>query len=807
MSDPPAAPPGPGPADQTGARFGRRPASPSRQPSAAGAEPPRPGRRGPGGPSRPRRGAPRWLAVVAVTGLVLLGVAGLGFAWFAQTCLQGIPEIPSQQALWAIRRSPGMTFLDHSGGVIATRGAKYGQAVTLKVLPAYVPRAFLAAEDRRFYQHGAVDLRAIARAARRDLQEHRAAEGASTLTQQLARTLFLKQEHTLRRKVQEAVLASRLEDMLGKDQVLELYLNRTFFGAGAYGLDAASETYFGHPASQLSLTEAALLAAVPNAPSRLALTNDMAGAMVRARKILGVMRDEGWITPAQYAEALSTPPSLAPPRAGEGDYSYILDQAASEASALAQGQSPDLVVRLTIDPKLQAAGLEAVRYGVQTLGRGRRVSQGALVALAPDGAIRAMVGGLDHEKSAFNRVTQARRQPGSSFKAFVYAAAVEHGVGPNDIRQDSPIAIKGWTPENYGGHFSGAVPVRVALARSINTISVRLAQEVGPEAVGELARRFGVTSIPPHPGLSIALGAYEVTLMQMAGGYQVLQNGGGKTTPYLIEDLRSTRGDLIYAHAPTAPALVYDNLFATRMVQMMEGVITGGTGTSANLGRPEAGKTGTSQNWRDAWFIGFTPDMLAGVWVGNDDNSPMAKVTGGEIPAAIWKRFMTVALKDTPPSDFPWLSKEPEPAAQAPPDAESGAGPYLDEPDAGGMTPPPGETAPDDDGYNPYASHSGDGQDGDEDAAPPPGARYAPSDPYANRRPPAPDSYPTAPSEYPRRGGSYYDAGPRTRSAPSDDGQDADAPQSGPYPRPRDPRSRYPADGDTQDDPPPRYRY
>ena len=758
------------------ARFGQRdgpPREPTRGPPAG----PPPGGRGSRRPPR-RSSLGRWLAGLAVIVLVLAGVGGLAFAWFEQACLSDMPQIPSREALWAIRRSPGMTFLDHNGGVIATRGAKYGQRVTLADLPAYAPKAFLAAEDRRFYQHGAVDIYAIARAARRDLVEHRAAEGASTLTQQLARTLFLKSDHTFKRKVQEAVLAGDLEAMLGKDQVLELYLNRTFFGAGAYGLDAASQTYFGHPARQLSLTEAALLAAVPNAPSRLALTNDMAGAMARARKILGVMRDEGWITPAQYADALATPPALAPPRAGEGDYSYILDQAAAEASALSGGSAPDLVVRLTIDPKLQAAGLEAVRYGVETLGKGRRVSQGALVALASDGAIRAMVGGLDHDKSAFNRVTQAHRQPGSSFKAFVYGAAVEHGVGPNDVRQDAPIAVRGWTPENYGGHFAGAVSVREALARSINTISVRLTQEVGPEVVGELARRFGVTDIPPHPGLSIALGAYEVTLLEMAGGYQVFQTGGGRTTPYLIEELRTTRGDIVFSKAPSAPTPVYDTLFATRMVGMMKGVITSGTGTGANLGRPEAGKTGTSQNWRDAWFIGFTPGMLAGVWVGNDDNRPMAKVTGGEIPAAIWKRFMTVALKDTPPTDFPWLAAEPEPAPQEAPPGEAGGGPYLDEP-AGGD---PGAVAMDEPAGHDHTAPAADAE------------TPALDDRERDPPPPAADSGQ-------RRGGTYYDAGPRYRAPQDTDPRDAE-PRDGWADPARDSRQRPPPD-----DPPPRYRY
>ena len=727
----------------------------------------------PATPRPPLAPLSRGLVTLAVVGLVLIGGLGLGWAWFNGAYLSDVPAIPSREALWAVRRTPGMTFLDHDGVLIATRGAKYGVRVTLADLPAYAPKAFLAAEDRRFYRHGAIDPYAIARAASRDLKERRAAEGGSTLTQQLARTLFLKPEHTFKRKIQEAVLAGRLEALLGKDQVLELYLNRTFFGAGAYGLDAASQTYFGHPARTLSLAEAALLAAVPNAPSRLALTNDMAAALARSHRILAIMLEEHWITAEQEAQALAAPPQLAPPQqGGEGEFSYILDEAASEAGAMATslGAGPDLVVRLTIDRKLQAAGLDAVRYGVLTLGRGRRVSQGALVALGPDGAIRAMVGGLDHDKSAYNRVTQAKRQPGSSFKAFVFGAAMERGIHPNDIRQDAPIALGNWNPENYGGSFSGPVTLRTALARSINTVSVRLTQEIGPDTVAEFARRCGLSDIPPHPGASIALGAYEVTLLELAGGYQVFQTGGGRTTPYLIEELRTTRGDVIFLKGPSAPVPVYDPLYATRMVKMMEGVISGGTGVHAQIGRPQAGKTGTSQNWRDAWFVGFTPDLLAGVWVGNDNNQPMAHVTGGELPAAIWKRFMTVALKQTPPSDFTWLSTEPEPPGQSGPAAEPGT--YVDEPPMVDQGPGPDADAPpqDDGGYK--------GDDGGE-----------PRDGY---RDPPPDDGDQAP---PPRRGPYYDATP-----PADDGDQ----------KPRQERRLPRSWGEESPDdppPPPKYRY
>jgi penicillin-binding protein 1A len=669
---------------EAGPGFGRRPAPPA---TPRGAPPPR--RRG---------GAARIWAGIGAVFLALIVVAGIALFTASQTYLTDVPPIPARDALWAVRRTPGMTFLDHSGAIIATRGAKYGQRVRLSELPPYMIKAVLAAEDRRFYEHGAVDVRGIARAMSANAKAGRSVQGASTLTQQLARTLFLNRENSLKRKVQEAVLAWRLEQMLTKDDVLELYLNRTYFGAGAYGLDAAARTYFGRPASALTLSEAATLAAIPNAPSRLALnTGGLPAAWARARRVLAIMREEGWITPQQEDFALQRPPTLAPSTGGEGAYSYILDQAAGEANALAGGVSPDLVVRLTIDPKLQQAGLAAVTSVVGKEGRGRRVSQGALVALAPDGAIRAMVGGLDHDRSAFNRVTQARRQPGSSFKAFVFGAAMERGLQPSDVRLDAPIAMGKWNPENYGGSYAGPVTLQQALARSINTVSVRITEEVGPSVVGEFARRCGIATIPADPGPSIALGAYEVTLLELARGYQVFQNGGGRTTPYLIESVATTSGNVIFTHPVSAPLPVYDPLFATRMVEMLKTVITAGTGTRANIGRPAAGKTGTSQNWRDAWFVGFTPDLLAGVWVGNDDNTPMAHVTGGELPAEIWKRFMTVAEKDVTPTDFPWLSPEPPTVEMT--SAEGGTiyedQPYIE----GGGAVTPSESAPPDEGY------------------------------------------------------------------------------------------------------------
>jgi penicillin-binding protein 1A len=704
--------------------------------------------------------------------LVAVGIAAVTAGAVAVAVdIRDAPQIPSQEALWTIRRSPGVTFLDRNGAVIATRGAKYGEPVRLAGLPPYVSKAFLAAEDRRFYRHGPVDVVAIARAALADLRARRSAEGASTLSQQLARTLFLKREQSLKRKVQEAYLAWRLEQSLGKDQVLELYLNRTYFGAGAYGLDAAAKTYFGKPASQLSLMEAATLAGLPNAPTRLALTNDMPAALARAVRVLQIMGQEGWITPSDLRTALAETPKLSPPTKGEGDEGYALDQAAAEAWQLSGGQVPDLVVRTTIDPALQAEGAEAMRDVVRKEGARRNVSQGALVALAPDGAILAMVGGLDHDQSPFNRVTQAKRQPGSAFKAFVYGAAVERGATAQEVRLDGPITIGGWSPENYGRSYLGPVTLAEALARSLNTVSVRLTLEVGADTVADFAHRLGLADIPYHPGPSIALGAYEVTPLELAAGYQVFQTGGLRTSPYLVSEIRSTRGDLLYARPAYPPAPVLDPLFATRMVGMLKGVITSGTGTGANIGRPAAGKTGTSQDWRDAWFVGFTPDLLAVVWVGNDNGAPMAKVTGGELPAEIWRQFMTGALKTTPAHDFPWLTPEPvspEVTIVADPSGDQDQPPSMSEgSDAAGggqgATGDAGAGEGDDAGAPQRQQSLHDDATNDDQAA-------APQPPRGWRGPPPPDGQDDVPPPLPggRSGGAPYpdspaDADPRYR--------------------------------------------
>ncbi len=586
-------------------------------------------------------------AGVAGTLLVILAAAWIQLAW-----LSGLPKVRTADALWSLNRAPGMTFLDRMGQTIAVRGPRNGRRVTLAELPAYVPRAFLAAEDRRFYQHGAVDWLGVLRALRADAEAGAPVQGGSGLTQQLAKTLFLTPDRSIKRKVQEAVMASRLAQRLSKDQILELYLNRVFFGSSAYGVEAASETYFDKPASALSLSEAALLAALPKAPSRLSPANDMPAALARSHLVLQRMLQAGWIDQAAERDALASPPQLAPEPPEDEDFGYVLDLAQTQAAALAKGRAPDLIVQLSIDSGLQTTAAQIAQRVIESQGRAAGAGQAALVALAPDAGIEALVGGLDHRFSRFDRAVQALRQPGSAFKPLVYAAALEKGIKPTDIRKDAPVRLGPWAPGNYGGGYAGAVTVEDALVRSINTVSVRLTQEIGTERIAELASRFGVRELPARPELSVALGAYETSLIELTSAYQVFQQDGRRQEPWLIEKITTSAGLPVYQRPVLPPQPVYDPALNDQMVRMLQGVITRGTGRRAALDRPAAGKTGTSQNWRDAWFIGFTPELVCGVWVGNDDDRPMNKVAGGDLPADIWRRFMLAAEAGQPVHDF-----------------------------------------------------------------------------------------------------------------------------------------------------------
>ncbi|MBE7217038.1 MAG: PBP1A family penicillin-binding protein [Caulobacteraceae bacterium] len=597
--------------------------------------------------------------------LLCLGLLAL-FAW--RVLVADLPAVPPPDVLWSLNRPPGMTFVDRAGAVIAVRGSRHGAPVSLKALPPYVPRAFLAVEDRRFYRHGGVDPPGVMRALWTDLRLRRTAQGGSTIAQQLARTLFLGPEQTLKRKGQEALLAEALEKKLGKDGVLELYLNRIYFGAGAYGVEAAARTYFGEAPERLTLAQAALLAALPKAPSRLDPTGDLEAARTRARLVLAAMRGEGWITPLQEAEAAAHPAALSPPSQAEGDFGWVLDLAAAEARQREGARAPDLVVTLTVDPRLQPAAAEAVRAAVREA-RPRGASQAALVALRPDGSIAALVGGLDHRDSQFDRATQALRQPGSAFKPIVYAAALEAGLRPDDVRTDGPVRYGAYAPRNFGGGYAGPVTLAEALARSINTVAVQLAYEVGVRRVAATARRFGLTSVPSDARLPLALGAYEVRLLDLVAALQAIGEGGVRHPPYLVDAIATARGDVLWRHGDDEGVRVMDEERARELTGMMQGVIDHGTGRRAQIGRPAAGKTGTTQNGRDAWFVGFTPDYAAGVWLGDDHGRAMPDMEGGETPAQTWARFMRTAEDGLPVRGFgaaaPDEGAPPAPTADA----------------------------------------------------------------------------------------------------------------------------------------------
>jgi penicillin-binding protein 1A len=526
------------------------------------------------------------------------------------------------------------------GRAFAARGVFKGERMAVEQLPSDLVHAVLAIEDRRFYSHHGIDLYGVLRAAWRDLRGDRALEGASTITQQLVRMTYLSPERTLRRKVQEVMLALWLEARLSKDEILARYLNSAYFGAGAYGVDAAAQRYFSKKASALDLAEAAMLAGLIRAPSQLAPTRDLAGARRRADAVLSAMVAAGYIDKTRAEAAKAHPAKLAaPPETPPGE-NYFVDTAETELRRLIGSPPMDLSIDTTLDLRLQEVAQRVVAKWLQSEGARRHVGQAALVALAPDGAVLALVGGRDYTQSQFNRAVQARRQPGSLFKIFVYLAAFNAGYTPDSIVVDQPVAIGDWEPKNFEGGYRGPVTLRTAFADSINTVSVQLTQAVGVDRVIDIAKSLGIqTELPAVP--SLALGSAEVTLFDMTAAMDAIAIDSKRVEPYTIRGIRAGSRTPLYRR-PQAVAQRPDwNRDA--LVELLEGVVDNGTGRAARLDRRAAGKTGTTQDFRDAWFIGFTTDIVVGVWVGNDDNSPMDGVVGGDIPAKIWHDFVTEA--------------------------------------------------------------------------------------------------------------------------------------------------------------------
>ena len=593
-----------------------------------------------------------WSGALAISAIIAIG-AVIGYYAY---------DLPNVDTAERLDRPPSVTMTAQSGQFIARFGNLYGEAVALDALPAHLVHAVLATEDRRFYDHFGVDMIGLARAAWANWRAGRVVQGGSTLTQQLAKNLFLTAERTIARKIREVLLALYLESRFSKDQILTLYLNRVYLGAGTYGVAAAAEKYFGKPAARLTLPESAMLAGLLKAPSRYAPTNDLQAARARANQVLINMAAAGYLTDAAVEAAKRQPAGLARAPAATLSAAYFSDWVLEEVTAFVGRSGRDITVTTTLDPDLQRTAERVLVGALAQHGDRLDIGQGALVALAPDGAVRALVGGRDHTASQFNRATQARRQPGSAFKPFVYLAGLEAGLEPDDTMVDSPVVVDGWRPRNYSGRHAGEISLQQALARSINTVAVKVAERAGREQVIEVAYRLGITSeLHDHP--SIALGTAEVSLLELSAAYAPFANGGQAVLPYAIVQIRGADGEVLYQRAGSGLGRVVEPALADKMTAMLAAVLDGGTGRAAKLGRPAAGKTGTSQDFRDAWFVGYTPSLIAGVWFGNDDATPMRRVTGGGLPAVVWRDFMREALGGTPAQ--PLATSRPAPSSAA----------------------------------------------------------------------------------------------------------------------------------------------
>ena len=613
-------------------------------------------------------------------------------------------HLPAIQSLEIPKRPPTIQIVGLDGSVLASRGEMAGANVSLKDLPPYLPKAFIAIEDRRFYSHYGVDPIGIARAAVTNILHRGVSQGGSTLTQQLAKNLFLTQERTFQRKLQEVELALWLERKHSKSEILELYLNRVYFGSGAYGVEAAAQRYFGKSAKNVTIAEAAMLAGLVKSPSRLAPNRNPEGAEQRAQIVLAAMADAKFITDAQAKASIGHPSYNVKP-AGAGTVNYVADWIGEVLDDLVGQIDRSIVVETTIDPKLQSVAEAAIIDELAAKSVKFNVTQGALVAMTPDGAVRAMVGGRNYAESQYNRAVTAKRQPGSAFKPFVYLTAIEAGLTPETIRQDAPLDIKGWRPENYTHEYFGAVTLTQALAMSLNTVAVRLGIEVGPKNVVRTAHRLGISSkLDANP--SIALGTSEVSLIELVGAYAPFANGGQGASPHVVTKIRTSEGTRCCTRGSRDQlGQAIDPRHVAMMNTMMQETLLSGTARKAEIpGWTAAGKTGTSQDFRDAWFIGYTANLVTGVWLGNDDNSPTKKATGGGLPVEVWTRFMRTAHQGVPVASLPnsrsaaaadscRICSRPRRRSATPPPPSQAPVPQRPIPPDNGYRPPPTRTS------------------------------------------------------------------------------------------------------------------
>jgi penicillin-binding protein 1A len=592
-----------------------------------------------------------WLLRFRITGVKRIIVdlmddaATFGTVFALGIITVALPTLNETDDIWNSGRQYAVTFTDSNGEIIGRRGVLQDDAIPLDEIPSHLVKAVLATEDVRFFQHFGVDVLGTMRAMVANAKAQDVVQGGSTLTQQLAKNLFLSPERSLRRKVHEAFLALWIEARLTKAEILKMYLDRTYLGGGTYGMEAAAQFYFGKSIRDVNLPEAAVLAGLFKAPSSYAPHVNPKAAVVRANIVLGRMLDVGYITQGELLEATQHPATTV----SHDNYAspdYFLDWAYKETLQLIeqQGLTDDYVVEVktTVDMEMQKAAKEEIAKMLETEGPRYNATQSALVSMTPDGAVKAIIGGRDYEESQFNRATDALRQPGSSFKPFVYLAALMEGMTPETAIVDAPITIGNWSPKNYSHRYAGRTNLRTALAKSYNTVPVRLMTQIGRKKIIDATHLVGVQSeIQSVP--SLVLGANGMTVLDITTGYATFANGGKLSQPHTVLEMRRASGELIYSRARNAPAAkqVITERVAADLNSMLGQVVTAGTARRADLGyTPSAGKTGTTQSYRDAWFIGFTGKYVTGVWYGNDDYTPTNRATGGSIPARTWKAFM-----------------------------------------------------------------------------------------------------------------------------------------------------------------------
>jgi len=566
--------------------------------------------------------------------------------------LLNLPETESIQ----ISRQPSITFLDKDGRIIASYGDVYGQSIQFSDLPENLINAVIVTEDKSFFSHPGVDFRGVIRAAYTNIKKRRIVQGGSTITQQLAKNLFLTPERSFTRKLHELILSFWLEMRFSKEQILSIYLNRVYLGSGTYGVQAASEKYFNKKVEDLSLYESAVIASLLKAPSKYNPIANFELSKKRASLVLNNMAKNNMISIKEVNKAKFNNTKYSKFTNAPKSTRYFVDWLLPRVKSYVGEIEKDLIVRTTLDVKLQKIAEKSL---INVNSKFESAEQSSLVALDLNGGIIAMIGGTDYGDTQFNRVTQAKRQPGSAFKLFVYLAGLESGFSPNDTIVDSRIDIEGWSPKNYKNEYIGEVTLREAFSKSINTVAVKISETIGREKVIDVAKSMGITS-PILNSPSLALGTSEVTLLELTSAYNVLANNGNGVFSYGIRSIEDTDGEILFSRKLQGTGKVLESSIVGKMTRMMEQTIESGTGRNAKLNRPAAGKTGTSQSLRDAWFIGFTSNIVVGVWFGNDNDSPMKKITGGTAPAILWKDFMTAAHQDITPKGLSYEFDEPE---------------------------------------------------------------------------------------------------------------------------------------------------